>query len=59
MNSMVRELRENATITNPNKLRRLAEEATEALTVDEGLGDVATLYDLSTELRKVEPPGSR
>lgn len=54
MNSMVRELRENATITNPNKLRRLAEEATEALTVDEGLGDVATLYDLSTELRKVE-----
>ncbi|WP_328507026.1 LCP family protein [Streptomyces sp. NBC_00391] len=55
MNSMVRELRENATITNPNKLRRLAEEATEALTVDEGLGDVATLYDLSTELRKVEP----
>ncbi|HSX96409.1 MAG TPA: LCP family protein, partial [Streptomyces sp.] len=55
MNSMVRELRENATITNPNKLRKLAEEATESLTVDEGLGDVAALYDLSTELRKVEP----
>ncbi|WP_200307932.1 LCP family protein [Streptomyces adelaidensis] len=55
MNSMVRELRENATITNPNKLRKLAEEATEALTVDEGLGTVAKLYDLSTELRKVEP----
>ncbi|MFF9039394.1 LCP family protein [Streptomyces sp. NPDC014892] len=55
MNAMVRELRENATITNPNKLRRLAEEATDALTVDEGLGDVAELYDLSMELRKVEP----
>ncbi|MCL6733146.1 LCP family protein [Streptomyces neyagawaensis] len=55
MNSMVRELRENATITNPNKLRRLAEEATTALTVDPGLGDVAALYDLSKELRKVEP----
>ncbi|MDX2784583.1 LCP family protein [Streptomyces caniscabiei] len=55
MNAMVRELRENATITNPNKLRKLAEEATDALTVDEGLGDVAELYDLSTELRKVEP----
>jgi LCP family protein required for cell wall assembly len=55
MNSMVRELRENATITNPNKLRKLAEEATTALTVDEGLGSVAKLYDLSTELRKVEP----
>ncbi|MBE4740016.1 MULTISPECIES: LCP family protein [Streptomyces] len=55
MNAMVRELRENATITNPNKLRKLAEQATDALTVDEGLGDVAKLYDLSTELRKVEP----
>ncbi|WP_159768241.1 LCP family protein [Streptomyces sp. HM190] len=55
MNSMVRELRENATITNPNKLRKLAEEATQALTVDPGLGDVAALYDLSKELRKVEP----
>ncbi|UUU33428.1 LCP family protein [Streptomyces sp. CA-210063] len=55
MNSMVRELRENATITNPNKLRKLAEEATKALTVDEGLATVTQLYDLSTELRKVEP----
>ncbi|QFQ97897.1 LytR family transcriptional regulator [Streptomyces phaeolivaceus] len=55
MNAMVRELRENATITNPNKLRNLAEEATKALTVDESLGTVTKLYDLSTELRKVEP----
>lgn len=55
MNAMVRELRENAVITNPNKLRKLAEEATKALTVDESLGTVTALYDLSTELRKVEP----
>lgn len=55
MNSMVRELRENATLSNPNKLRRLAEKATEALTVDPGLNSVKKLYDLSTELRKVEP----
>ncbi|MFI1731945.1 LCP family protein [Streptomyces acidicola] len=55
MNAMVRELRENATITNPNKLRNLAEEATDALTVDAGLGTVKKLYDLSTELRGVEP----
>ncbi|MDP9682183.1 LCP family protein required for cell wall assembly [Streptomyces griseoviridis] len=55
MNAMVRELRENATLSSPNKLRRLAEEATEALTVDEGLDTVKKLYDLSTELRKVEP----
>lgn len=55
MNSMVRELRENATVTNPNKLRKLAEKATEAITVDPGLDTVKKLYDLSNELRKVEP----
>ncbi|MEV0694388.1 LCP family protein [Streptomyces sp. NPDC050388] len=55
MNSLVRELRENATLSSPNKLRRLAEEATRALTVDPGLDTVKKLYDLSTELRKVEP----
>ncbi|MFE4669334.1 LCP family protein [Streptomyces sp. NPDC056716] len=55
MNSMVRELRANATLSSPNKLRRLVEEATRALTVDEGLDTVKKLYDLSNELRKVEP----
>ncbi|WP_217129862.1 LCP family protein [Streptomyces sp. AC558_RSS880] len=55
MNSLVRQLRENATLSSPNKLRRLAEKATEALTVDPGLDTVKKLYDLSTELRKVEP----
>ncbi|WP_149828994.1 LCP family protein, partial [Streptomyces tailanensis] len=55
MNAMVRELRENATISNPDKLLGLAEEATQALTVDEGLAKVEKLYALSTELRKVEP----
>ncbi|NEY35928.1 LytR family transcriptional regulator [Streptomyces sp. PRKS01-65] len=55
MSAMVRQLRENATLSNPNKLRRLAEEATEALTVDPGLDTVKKLYDLSTELRKVKP----
>lgn len=53
MNSMVRELRENATLTNPDKLMGLAETATDALTVDDGLGSVKKLYDLATELRKV------
>ncbi|MEV7345666.1 LCP family protein [Streptomyces sp. NPDC093544] len=55
MNSMVRELRDNATVSNPTKLRSLAETATKALTVDTGLGTVKKLYDLSNELRKVEP----
>ncbi|MGW8064550.1 LCP family protein [Streptomyces ziwulingensis] len=53
MNSMVRELRENATLTSPNKLRRLAETATGALTVDPELGSVAELYGLMRELQKV------
>jgi LCP family protein required for cell wall assembly len=53
MNSMVRQLRENATLSNPGKLRSLAETATNALTVDDGLGTVTKLYDLSTELKKV------
>jgi LCP family protein required for cell wall assembly len=55
LNSLVRTLRENATLSNPNKLRRLAEEATRALTVDSGLDTVKKLYDLSTELRQVKP----
>jgi LCP family protein required for cell wall assembly len=40
MNSMVRQLRENATLSNPTKLRSLAETATKALTVDKELGTV-------------------
>ncbi|MEU7406570.1 LCP family protein, partial [Streptomyces sp. NPDC044948] len=55
LNSMVRVLRENATLSSPNKLRRLAEEATAALTVDPGLDTVKKLYDLSDELRRVKP----
>jgi LCP family protein required for cell wall assembly len=55
LNSMVRVLRENATLTSPNRLRRLAEEATAALTVDPGLDSVKKLYDLSNELREVKP----
>ncbi|MDH6220641.1 LCP family protein required for cell wall assembly [Streptomyces pseudovenezuelae] len=53
MNSMVRRLRANTTLSNPGKLRKLAETATKALTVDDGLGTVAKLYDVSTELKKV------
>lgn len=53
MNAMVRQMRENATLSNPSKLQSLAETATEALTVDNGLGTVAKLYDLSKELKKV------
>ncbi|MFF1694459.1 LCP family protein [Streptomyces sp. NPDC058257] len=55
MNSLVRELRENAGLGSPNKLRKLAETATSALKVDDGLGTVKKLFDLSNELKKVSP----
>ncbi|MGY0486159.1 LCP family protein [Streptomyces sp. WG-D5] len=55
MSAMVRELRKNATLSHPGKLRSLAEEATNALSVDEGLDTVKKLYDLSNELKEPEP----
>lgn len=53
MNSMVRELRKGAKLTDPPKLMSLAEAATDALTVDKGLGGVTKLYDLAEELKRV------
>ncbi|WP_353942963.1 LCP family protein [Streptomyces sp. HUAS MG91] len=55
MSAMVRELRENATFSHPNKLRQLAEKATDALKPDEGLDTIKKLYDLSVELKKPNP----
>ncbi|MEW2159530.1 LCP family protein [Streptomyces sp. NPDC007189] len=53
MSAMVRQLRKNATLTNPGAMRSLAETATKALKVDEGLGTIAKLYGLSEEFKKV------
>ncbi|MGW7051720.1 LCP family protein [Streptomyces sp. NPDC054887] len=53
MNAMVRELKKNTKLSDPNKLRKLASAATGALTVDEGLDTVTKLYDLGEELKKV------
>ncbi|MFE0728341.1 LCP family protein [Streptomyces antibioticus] len=53
MNSMVRQLRSEAKLTKPNSLRKLAEAATKAITVDGGLGSITKMYDLATELQKV------
>nr|WP_311137244.1 LCP family protein [Streptomyces sp. I6] len=53
MNSMVRELRKSTKLTDPAKLRSLAEAATSALTVDEGLDTVAKLYALAEEFKQV------
>ncbi|MEE1938591.1 LCP family protein [Streptomyces sp. TRM 70361] len=53
MNSMVRQLKAGTRLTDPGKLRALAEAATGALTVDEGIDGVKDLYDLAEELRQV------
>lgn len=53
MNSMVRQLKSGTKLTEPGKLRSLAEAATKALTVDEGLGSVKKLYDLGGDLQRV------
>ncbi|MFF1500928.1 LCP family protein [Streptomyces sp. NPDC058316] len=52
MNSMVRELRKGTKLTDPGKLMDLADAATDALTVDNGLDTVKKLYDLAEELKK-------
>jgi LCP family protein required for cell wall assembly len=53
MNAMVRQLKSGAKLTDPSKLLSLAESATKALTVDNGLGSVNKLASLATDLGKV------
>ncbi|AJT66695.1 LCP family protein [Streptomyces chattanoogensis] len=53
MNSMVRQLKKGAKLTNPGELTDLAEAATKALTVDDGLDTVKKLYDLGGDLNRV------
>ncbi|MET9962575.1 LCP family protein [Streptomyces sp. NPDC006326] len=53
MNSMAREFRKNAKLSNPVKLNSLAQAAIKAMVVDPGLNKIDKLYDLSTELKKV------
>ncbi|MFE1176773.1 LCP family protein [Streptomyces sp. NPDC058773] len=53
MNSMVRQLKAGTKLSNPGQLRDLAEAATQALTVDDGLDTVKKLYDLGGDLSRV------
>ncbi|MFC9233907.1 LCP family protein [Streptomyces decoyicus] len=53
MNSMVRQLKAGTKLSNPGQLRDLAEAATKALTVDDGLDTVKKLYDLGGDLSRV------
>ncbi|NBM14556.1 LCP family protein [Streptomyces sp. GC420] len=53
LGSLIRKMASSDTLTNPSKLLALAEAATEALTVDTGIGKVSTLKDVALELKKV------
>ncbi|MFJ4964509.1 putative transcriptional regulator YvhJ [Streptomyces sp. ADI96-02] len=51
--SMIREMKSSDTLTNPKKLFSLADAATNALTVDSGIGSAKKLMTLAQELGKV------
>ncbi|MGP3967960.1 LCP family protein [Streptomyces sp. 6N223] len=53
LSNMARELQGSTSLTDPAELMNLAESATNALTVDHGLGSVQKLYDLGEDLRQV------
>jgi len=53
MNSMIRQLKSGSKLTDPGKLLGLAEAATKALTVDDGLGSVTKLVSLADDIKKV------
>ncbi|MGA5896314.1 LCP family protein [Streptomyces venetus] len=53
LGSLMRKMSSGDTLTSPSKLLKLAEAATEALTVDKAIGSVGTLKDVALELKKV------
>ncbi|MFC3572730.1 LCP family protein [Streptomyces yaanensis] len=53
LGSLARKMTSSDTLTNPAKLLDLAEAATNALTVDQGIKKVSTLKDIALELKKV------
>jgi LCP family protein required for cell wall assembly len=55
LGSLARKMTSSDTLTDPGKLLNLAEAATDALTVDKGIGKVSTLKDVALELKKVPP----
>nr|WP_097933579.1 MULTISPECIES: LCP family protein [unclassified Streptomyces] len=54
LGSMIREMKSSDTLTNPKKLYKLADAATDALTVDTAIGDARKLMTLAEEIGKVD-----
>ncbi|MFI2642991.1 LCP family protein [Streptomyces sp. NPDC018610] len=55
LSSLMRKMASGDTLSNPSKLYSLADAATKALTVDQGIDKVSTLKDMALELKKVPP----
>ncbi|GGK09306.1 LytR family transcriptional regulator [Streptomyces camponoticapitis] len=55
LGSLIRKMKSSETLTNPAKLWDLATAATDALTVDTGIGSIEKLRDVGMELAKVNP----
>ncbi|MFJ9629628.1 LCP family protein [Streptomyces sp. NPDC101175] len=53
LSAMIRKFKSAGTLTNPSAVYDLADAATKALTVDDGLGSVSKLIGLATDLNKV------
>ncbi|MFJ6697461.1 LCP family protein [Streptomyces sp. NPDC091272] len=53
--AMIRKMKSSETLTDPGKLYDLADAATQALTVDSGIGSILKLKSLATEVAKVDP----
>ncbi|OIJ69726.1 transcriptional regulator [Streptomyces mangrovisoli] len=53
LSSMIRKFKSAGTLTNPTAVYKLANAATKALTVDDGLGSVAKLVALAADVNKV------
>ncbi|MER5967478.1 LCP family protein [Streptomyces sp. NPDC002057] len=54
LSSMIREMKSDETLTSPTKLLDLAKAATNALTVDKGIGSLSKLQDLAKELSGID-----
>ncbi|MET9956657.1 LCP family protein [Streptomyces sp. NPDC006339] len=54
LSSMIRQMKSDDTLTSPSKLYDLAEAATNALTVDTGIGSISKLKSLAMELTRID-----
>ncbi|MBT0773370.1 LCP family protein [Kineosporia sp. J2-2] len=54
LSGAIQSIKDKGTLLNPTKLYGVADAATKALTVDDGLNSISKLADLATEMNKVD-----